>query len=89
MYSSYLLIQTKFGKKKLVAARLTKFEEITTIDEVYGRYDLIIRIDVDTAKELEEFLQNNIQTIEDIQRAENLIVAHKEEITDEDEDLDG
>ena len=88
MYSAYLLLQTKFGKKKLVAAILNKFEEISLIDEVYGRYDIILRIDVEDNRELEEFLQNNIQTIEDIQKSETLIVAHAESLEHEDEDLD-
>ncbi len=90
MYSAYLLLQTKFGKKKLVAARLTKFEEISLIDEVYGRYDLVIRVDVEDTRSMEEFLQNNINTIEDIQKAENLVVADtgKLDHDDEDEDLE-
>lgn len=89
MYSAYLLVQTKFGKKKLVSARLTKFEEISLVDEVYGRYDLIVRIDVEDARALEEFLQNNIMTIEDIQKSENLIVADTGQLdSDEDEDLE-
>jgi DNA-binding Lrp family transcriptional regulator len=89
MYSAYLLLQTRFGKKKLVAARLANFEEISLINEVYGRYDIIIRIDVEEPRNLEEFLQNNIQTIEDIQRAESLIVADTGDFEhDEEEDLD-
>ena len=91
MYSAYLLLQTKFGKKKLVAGRLAKFEEISLIDEVYGRYDLVIRVDVEDTRSMEEFLQNNINTIEDIQKAENLVVADtgKLDHDDEDEDLGG
>ncbi|MBU0461630.1 MAG: Lrp/AsnC ligand binding domain-containing protein [Nanoarchaeota archaeon] len=90
MYSSYLLLQTKFGKKKLVAGRLSKFPQITLIDEVYGRYDLVIRVDAEEPRAMEEFLQNNINTIEDIQRAESLVVVDNGALEhDEDEDLEG
>ena len=75
MYSVYLLLQTKFGKKKLVAARIAKFEEVSLIDEVYGRYDLVMRVDQADPKSMEEFLQNHINTIDDIQRAETLVVS--------------
>ena len=78
MYSVYLLIQTKFGKKKLVAARLNKFEEISLLNETYGHYDMVLRIDCEDSNILEIFIQNNINTIEDIKHAETLVVAESD-----------
>ena len=73
--SAYMLMTTKFGKKRIVAKTLLKFEEIEFVEEVYGHYDIIIKIIVEDAETLEEFIQNNIRTIEDIDKAETLIVA--------------
>ncbi|MBT5023388.1 Lrp/AsnC ligand binding domain-containing protein [Candidatus Woesearchaeota archaeon] len=87
MYSAYLLINTKFGKKKLVSTRLNNFEEVSLLNETHGRYDLVIRIDCEDANSFEEFMQNNINTIEDIQKAETLIVANTSSGF-EDDDLD-
>lgn len=90
MFSTYLLLQTKFGKKKLVAARLKNFEEISIIDELHGRYDIIVRIDTEDQSSMEHFMQNNIHTIEDIQKAETLVVSSTlESERDEDEDSEG
>ncbi|MBT7903531.1 Lrp/AsnC ligand binding domain-containing protein [Candidatus Woesearchaeota archaeon] len=75
MYSAYLLLNTKFGKKKLVATRMNNFEEVAILNETYGRYDLIVKIDCETSTSFEEFMQNNINTIEDIQKCETLIIA--------------
>jgi len=83
MYSVYLLIQTKFGKKKMVASKLNNFEEISVLNEVYGRYDLVLKIDCEDSKTMEEFMQNNINTIDDIQQAETLVVAETEDYDDE------
>ncbi|MFQ5474822.1 MAG: Lrp/AsnC ligand binding domain-containing protein, partial [Candidatus Nanoarchaeia archaeon] len=70
MYSSYLLLQTKFGKKKIAAAKLAKFEEISVVDEVHGRFDLVVRVDVEDTRALEEFLQNHIMTLDEISKCE-------------------
>lgn len=73
--SAYMLIITKFGKKKIVAKQLLRFEEIEFVEEVYGHYDIIIKITVEDAITLEEFIQNYIRTIEDIDKADTLVVS--------------
>lgn len=83
MYSAYLLIQTKFGKATEVVSALKEFEEVSNVDSVYGRHDLVVKVEVETPKSLEAFLKNNILTIEDIQSNETLIVEHSQELDDE------
>jgi len=80
MYSAYLLIQTKFGKAADVVSALKEFEEVSNVDSVYGRHDLVVKVEVETPKSLELFLKNKILTIEDIQSNETLIIEHSEEL---------
>ncbi len=82
-FAAYLLLTTKFGKKKLVTSTLMKFEDISVIEEVYGRWDIIIRVEADSSASFEEFVQNKIRTIEDIEKAETLVIAN---INSDDED---
>ena len=63
---------------------LNNFEEISVLNEVYGRYDLVLKIDCEDSKTMEEFMQNNINTMDDIQQAETLVVAETEDGYDED-----
>ena len=72
---AYILIITKYGQKKTVSNQLLKFQEIEDIHEIYGEYDIIIKISAPDMKKLEAFIQNNIRTIKDIQGTQTLIVS--------------
>ncbi len=69
-----MLIQTEHGKLKLVSSKLNKCEEIEQIDEVYGRFDIIIKIVVENQDELKKFIQNKIFIVEGITDTETLLV---------------
>lgn len=83
MYSVYLLVKAKFGKKKTVAAKLSKFEEISVLNEVYGSYDLVVRIDSEDSKTMEKFMASSINSISEVQSAETLVVADTDDDYDE------
>ena len=92
MYSMFLMIVCKFGKKRLVSNRLMKFSEIKSINEVYGQYDIIVKIEANNPKEMEDFLQNKIRTIDDIDKIETAVIAEtgfsKDEEIDEEPDVE-
>jgi len=71
----YILIITKYGKKKAVANKLLRFKEIEDIHELYGQYDIIIKISAPDLRKLEDFIQNNIRTMKDIEGTETLVVS--------------
>jgi DNA-binding Lrp family transcriptional regulator len=71
----YILIITKYGKKKEVASRLLKFKEIDDVHELYGQYDIIIKVSAPDMRKLEDFIQNNIRTIKDIEGTQTLVVS--------------
>ncbi|MBW2965497.1 Lrp/AsnC ligand binding domain-containing protein [Candidatus Woesearchaeota archaeon] len=72
---AYMLIITKYGKKKTVSNKLLKFKEIEDIHEVYGEYDIVIKLSAPDMRKLEDFIQNNIRTIKDIQGTQTLVVS--------------
>ena len=71
----YFLIRTKHGKSRLVLDCLLKHEQITDIHEVYGRYDIICKVETETKQELREFIQNKLWITQDIERSEPLIIS--------------
>ncbi|MBW2982622.1 Lrp/AsnC ligand binding domain-containing protein [Candidatus Woesearchaeota archaeon] len=71
----YILIITSYGKKKSVANKLLKFNQIEDVHEIYGQYDIIIKVSAPDIKKLEDFIQNNIRTIKDIQATQTLVVS--------------
>jgi len=72
---AYMLILTMYGKKKDVANRLIKFKQVENVHELYGQYDIIAKIRASSLRELEDFIQQNIRAMKDIERTETLIVS--------------
>ena len=75
MKLSYLLIRAVHGKISLVKAKLENYEEITEIYEVFGRYDIIAKVETFSGKEFRKFIQNKMRIIEGIKSIEPIFVA--------------
>ena len=61
-----------------IGNRLKAGDEIADIHEVFGRFDIIIKIEVDNREELTSFLQNKILIQEGIKTTETLLVYDEE-----------
>ncbi len=71
----YLLIRAEHGKEGLVRAALSKFEEITEIHEIFGRYDILAKVVTDNTEKFRRFVKNKIRILEGIKSTEPLFVA--------------
>ena len=71
----YILIITKYGKKKDVSNKLLKFKEIENVHELYGQYDIIIKVKTTDMAKLEDFIQRNVRAITDIEGTETLGIS--------------
>lgn len=71
----YILINTKYGKKRAVSKKLAKFSQVERVHELYGQYDILIKIKEKTNRKLEDFIQKNIRSMSDIKNTETLVVA--------------
>ncbi len=74
MILAYMLISTRQGKLKLVSSTLRTLKPIRDIHEVYGRFDIIARVEFGDYSKLKEFIQNKIQIVEGIAKTETLLV---------------
>ncbi len=73
-----MLISVKHGHVKIVSKALLKHPEIIDLSEVFGRYDIIIKVEVENTEELQKFYQNKINIIEGIIRIESLIALEND-----------
>ena len=71
---AYILMTAKHSYAKTVAEKLMQFDEVQNIHELFGQYDLIVKVLTDSNGELSAFVRNNISTMPEIERAETLIV---------------
>jgi DNA-binding Lrp family transcriptional regulator len=77
MIKVYLLLRTENSKLGIVKAQLAKFEEIIELDEVFGRYDLIAKIQTENSAAFKRFIQNKIRMQEGIKSIETVFVAEE------------
>jgi DNA-binding Lrp family transcriptional regulator len=72
---AYMLVNTKYGKKRKVAKKFARFSQIESVHELYGQFDIIIKVKELDERKLEDFIQNNIRSIKGIEDTETLVVA--------------
>ncbi len=75
MVLAYLLMRAEHGKIGIVKAQLEKFDELIDVHEVFGRYDIIARVEADSMKDFRKFIQNKIRVQEGIKSVEPIFVA--------------
>ncbi len=71
----YLLIRAEHGKIGIVKAQLENLDEIIEIHEVFGRYDIIGKVEAYSMKDFRKFIQNKIRVQEGIKSVEPIFVA--------------
>lgn len=78
---AYVLVTLKSGSERDVCKIISRFEEVTSIDELYGEYDAIVKVRVDDLSQLDTFLTNKLRAIPDVYLTSTMIVAkqYKEE----------
>ena len=72
---AYILITTRHGYSKKVARELMDFKDIQNVHELFGQYDLLVKLLSDNNKQLSEFVDNNLLSIPEIERTETLVVS--------------
>lgn len=74
MEVAYILVECGHGKIKIAANALKRYDEIEELHEVFGRFDIIIKVVCDDKAELKAFIQNKLQITEGIRATETLVV---------------
>ncbi|MFH1409582.1 MAG: Lrp/AsnC ligand binding domain-containing protein [Nanoarchaeota archaeon] len=76
MQLSYLLITTNPGCEQSVGEALLMLDEIKHVNMLYGKYDIIAKIQAKNVIELQENLISSIQKIRGVELVKNLMVNH-------------
>lgn len=72
--AAYMLITTAHGKIDEVSERLMKFKEIDDIHQIYGPWDIIVKIKTKTMADLRDFLEK-VRQVKDVTGTETLIAS--------------
>ena len=72
---AYVLVTLKSGAEREVCKKVSSFEEVIQVDELYGEYDAIIKVRADDLSQLDKFLTDKLRVLPDIFLTTTMIVA--------------
>ena len=72
---TYVLVTLKSDAEREVCRRVSSFEEVVQVDELYGEYDAIVKVRVEDLSQLDKFLTDTLRTLPDIFLTTTMIVA--------------
>lgn len=73
MIEAYVLLRVKPGQDRAVFRKVKKLKRVTEMDTVYGEYDLLIKVQVETMEDLDSFIFDTVRTIKGVERSTTLI----------------
>ncbi len=71
---AFVLINSEVGIEKEVAERLREIPSVRDIWEVYGAYDIVIRVEVESLSELKGTLGIKIRRLDGVRSTFTMIV---------------
>ncbi|MCW4001726.1 MAG: Lrp/AsnC ligand binding domain-containing protein [Candidatus Bathyarchaeota archaeon] len=72
---AYVLITLRSGAERDVCNKVSNFEEVVQVDELYGEYDAIVKVQVEDLAQLDKFLTDRLRASPDIFLTTTMIVA--------------
>lgn len=75
MVMAYVLITVGVGKERDVFDQLNKLENAVEVNELYGEWDILMKLKVDKFEELDKIITENIRSIEGIKLTSTMLVA--------------
>jgi len=72
---AYILMKVHVGSERDVFQKLKDIKEIVDINELYGEWDIIMKVRVQKIEELDSLLTDKIRSIEEIKLTSTMIVA--------------
>lgn len=72
---AYVLITVTHGHSNDVASEIMQFSEVENIHELFGQYDIIVKIKTDNTKNLGKFVRENLIGLSYVESTETLVVS--------------
>jgi DNA-binding Lrp family transcriptional regulator len=73
--TAYILVATAIGKEKVATEELERMKEVEFADILYGEWDIILRVKVESLTELDAFLTQKLRKMKNIKLTSTLIAS--------------
>ncbi|KYH40267.1 MAG: AsnC family transcriptional regulator [Candidatus Bathyarchaeota archaeon B26-2] len=74
---AYIFLTVTSGSEREVCGRLSEYEEVIELNEVYGEYDIILGVSAEDLNRLDEFITDKVRSIPEVILTYTMIVARK------------
>ncbi|PUA33189.1 MAG: AsnC family transcriptional regulator [Zestosphaera tikiterensis] len=81
MPAALVLINTEIGSESDVMNALSKIDGVKEIYEVYGMYDIVVKVEAETHEALRELVINKIRRIPQVRGTTTMIVIEQRVIS--------
>jgi len=75
METVYVLLVSEMGSEQHVIEKLLMIDEIKEVNQVWGAYDIVVKVVGPTSDAVREIIMGEIRMIEDIKTTVSLIVS--------------
>ena len=73
--SAYILIKSATGFEKDILSKLKEFDSVENADLVYGLYDIIMKVKMNSSEELDSFIFDVLRVMEGVVETMTCIIA--------------
>ena len=73
MIAVYVLLRIKPGMDRTVLHDVKKLSQVKAVETVYGEYDMLINVEIETLEALDSFIFDTIRTIKGVESTTTLI----------------
>lgn len=73
MITGYVLLRIKPGMDRNVLQHVKNLAQVKVVETVYGEYDMLIKVEVETMEALDSFIFDTIRTIKGVEASTTLI----------------
>jgi len=74
MIAGYILLRIKPGMDRNVLYAVKKLTQVKTVETLYGEYDMLIKVEVETLDDLDSFIFDTVRTVKGVEGSTTLIV---------------
>lgn len=75
---AFILLVTGAGDEQNIMDDLRKKDQVIEAGEVYGEYDIVVKVEIDSMRELDRFVTEQIRKLPQIQMTSTLISMAKD-----------
>ena len=79
MNSAYVLVQSTIGHEMEVLSDLLKIQFVKEAKGTFGYYDILVRIEADSEKEIEKIITKKIRKVKNVNTTTTLSVISEQE----------